>query len=157
MGDGELQMSQRDQLWSFYLQEAMLRPLFGRGIGAGFVAGEDWIKAPLIAPHNEYLHLLVIGGALGFALVIAGIILWYRQLLAVTSPNDREFLLALAPALAAYAITDNVLFYATALATFAYLSVIMTWPAVSELVPARPSIPGGRCRAGRLARSQLDG
>ena len=73
-------------------------------------------------PHNEYLHLLVNGGIAGFALVAIAIALWYRQLLEVASPNDRAFLFALLPALGIYAITDNVLSYATALALYAYLA-----------------------------------
>ena len=61
MSGGSLRWSERDVLWPFYFQEFLRSPLFGRGLGAGFVA----TNAP---PHNEYLHLLVIGGGVGFVL-----------------------------------------------------------------------------------------
>ncbi len=61
-------------------------------------------------------------------LIAGGLVLWYRQLLAVASPNDREFLLALLPALLVYALTDNVLIYSSALAIYAYLGVVLTLP-----------------------------
>ena len=68
------------------------------------------------------------GGVVGFVLIAGGIILWYRQFLRVASPNDREFLLALLPALGAYAATDNVLIYPSALAVYVYLGVVLTLP-----------------------------
>jgi O-antigen ligase len=130
--DGEgVPLSGRDDLWSFYWTEFLASPLFGRGIGSGVVAGADWFSSwPLPTPHNEYLHLLVIGGVVGFGLIVAGIVLWYRQLLRVASPNDRDFLLALAPALAVYAITENLLVYVTGLPLYAYLGVLLTAPAL---------------------------
>lgn len=136
-GEVEVGLSGRDRLWSFYFEEFLFSPLFGRGIGAGAMAGEDWYATfPLPMPHNEYLHLLVIGGAAGALLVLAGIVLWYRFLLQVASPNDREFLLALAPALAVYAITENLLVYVTALPLYAYLGVLLTAPSLAgALVP----------------------
>jgi O-antigen ligase len=134
--DGEtLDLSGRDELWAFYWQEFLFSPWFGRGLGAGFVAAEKWYGFALPTPHNEYLHLLVVGGVVGFVLIAGGIMLWYRQLLRVASPNDREFLLALAPALAAYAVTDNVLTYSSALALYAYLGVVLTLPS-SFALPA---------------------
>ena len=60
MSGGSLRWSERDVLWPFYFQEFLRSPLFGRGLGAGFVA--------TALPHNEYLHLLVIGGGVGFVL-----------------------------------------------------------------------------------------
>lgn len=135
--DGEtLELSGRDELWSFYWQEFLFSPWFGRGFGAGVVAAEKWFGFALSTPHNEYLHLLVIGGVVGFVLIAGAILLWYRQLLRVASPNDREFLLALAPALAAYAVTDNILTYSSALALYAYLGMVLTLPSPFALSSA---------------------
>ena len=135
--DGEtLELSGRDELWSFYWQEFLFSPWFGRGLGAGVVAAEKWYGFALSTPHNEYLHLLVIGGVVGFVLIAGAILLWYRQLLRVASPNDREFLLALAPALAAYAVTDNILTYSSALALYAYLGMVLTLPSPFALSSA---------------------
>jgi O-antigen ligase len=120
--------SGRDIYWQFYFEQFWFSPLFGRGLGAGFVAGAEWFSFALPVPHNEYLHLLVIGGVVGFTLCLAAIALWYRQLCRMASPNDRELLLALAPALLVYAITDNILIHPTALALYAYLGVLLVMP-----------------------------
>ena len=77
-------------------------------------------------PHNEYLHLLVVGGVVGAAACFVAIVLWSRQLWQATPAADRSFLIALLPALASYAVIDNVLIYATGLALFAYLGVLLT-------------------------------
>jgi hypothetical protein len=126
---GSLRLSNRDEIWSFYYDQFLQSPLFGRGLGAGFVAASDRLDVMLPTPHNEYLHLLVVGGVVGLVACMAAIALWSRQLLEMASSNDRPFLIALLPALAVYAVTDNVLVYPTALALFAYLGVLLTPPA----------------------------
>jgi len=134
----EFQLSARDELWSFYFQEFLFSPLFGRGFGAGFIASEIWLNTVLSTPHNEYLHLLVVGGVVGFALCALAIGLWYRALLHMSGPNDRAFLAAVGPAVAVYAVTDNLLVYATALSLFAYLGVVLTRPATAPIPEAEP-------------------
>jgi hypothetical protein len=57
---------------------------------------------------------------------MVAIALWFRQLFKIVAGNDRQFLIALLPALAVYAVTDNILIYPTALALFAYLGVLLT-------------------------------
>ena len=118
LSGGSLRWSERDVLWPFYFQEFLSSPLFGRGLGAGFVA----TSAP---PHNEYLHLLVIGGGVGFALCMTGIVLWLRQLLSAVATADRAFLIAAIPAVAVYWLTDNLLIYSTALALYAYVGLLL--------------------------------
>jgi O-antigen ligase len=122
-----INLSSRDDLWSFYYREFLFSPIVGRGIGAGFVAARHWLVG-LIAPHNEYLHLLVIGGVVGFVLIAGGIGLWYRQLLQTAPAGDRPCLWALIPAVAVYIATDNLSFYTTALPLYAYLSVLLIRP-----------------------------
>lgn len=138
------QLSGRDELWSFYWQEFLFSPLFGRGFGAGFIAAESWLDPTLPTPHNEYLHLLVVGGVVGFVLCAAAIGFWYRALWRSVAPEERLFLAALGPAIAAYAVTDNLLVYATALSLFAYLGVVRGRPEVAsvadlDLEPDRPA------------------
>jgi O-antigen ligase len=155
-GEGaDLRLSQRDELWSFYYREFLLSPLFGRGFGAGFIAGEEWVTAPLTTPHNEYLHLLVIGGLAGAFLCAAAIVLWYRVLLGAVSPNDRGYVLALAPAVLALAITDNPLLYSSALAIYASLGILLTRPSpvASALEDAWPPVVCGSTPARREAGS----
>jgi O-antigen ligase len=134
---GTVAMSERDELWPFYYREFTLSPIVGRGIGAGFVASRDWLPG-LTAPHNEYLHFLVIGGVVGFVLIVGGIGLWYRHLLQIASPDDRPCLLALIPAVAVYIFTDNLSFYTTALPLYAYLSVLLIRPSLVPMVAADP-------------------
>lgn len=75
-------------------------------------------------PHNEYLHLLVNGGAVGLPLCLAAIAYWYHWLIRSAAEEDRSFLIALVPAWAAFAVTENVLIHACALALYVYLSLV---------------------------------
>jgi teichuronic acid biosynthesis protein TuaE len=124
-GDG-IRLSGRDELWPFYYDQFQMSPVFGRGLGAGFVGALHWLDFAVPAPHNEYLHLLVVGGVVGAAACFVAIFLWFRQLWRAVATSDRSFLIALVPALATYAVIDNVLVYATGLALFAYLGVLLT-------------------------------
>ena len=124
-GDG-IRLSGRDQIWPFYYDQFLMSPGFGRGLGAGFVGALHQLNFAVPTPHNEYLHLLVVGGVVGAAACFVAIVLWSRQLWQATAANDRSFLVALLPAVAAYAAIDNVLIYATGLALFAYLGVLLT-------------------------------
>jgi O-antigen ligase len=100
------------------------------------------MNRPRTTPHNEYLHLLISVGVIGFVLCAAAIGLWCRRLLQMASENDRPFLIALLPAIGLFAITEDVLVFSTGLATFAYLGVLLTRRS------ARTSLP----RAGRRHR-----
>jgi teichuronic acid biosynthesis protein TuaE len=148
--DLNIDLSGRDTIWKFYFEEFAFSPLFGRGIGAGFVAATDWLQGPRQTPHNEYLHLLVSVGVIGFVLCAAAIGLWYRRLLQTASENDRPFLIALLPALGVFAITEDVLVFSTGLATFAYLGVLLTRRSARKCLP-RPR----RRHRGRSARRAL--
>jgi O-antigen ligase len=124
---GEIFMSERDSLFNFYWEEFLLSPLFGRGVGVGYVAGTDWLtNLQRSTPHNEYMHLLVTGGVVGFLLCAAAIVLWSRQLYLAVPEHERPFLIALAPAFGLCATTADVLLYWTGLALFAYLGVMLT-------------------------------
>ena len=126
MDDVGVNLSGRDDVWKFYFEEFTFSPLFGRGMGAGFVAAADWVPWQRKTPHNEYLHLLVNTGVVGFGLCAAAIFVWYRNLARVASDNDHKFLIALLPALGAFAITEDVLVFPTGLALFAYLGILLT-------------------------------
>jgi O-antigen ligase len=140
-GSSNFELSSRSDIWRFYLQEFRLSPLFGRGLGAGYIAGLDGLSGlQRTTPHNEYLHFLVEGGVVGFGLCLAAIGLWYRQLLQVLETNDRRFLLALAPALAVYAFTVDLLIYWAGLALYAYLGMLPTRArAAAPSLQMRPS------------------
>ncbi len=142
-GDG-IRLSGRDELWPFYYDQFLMSPVFGRGLGSGFVGAQYWLDYAVPAPHNEYLHLLVVGGVVGAAACFAAIFLWFCHLWRSVASHDRTFLLALLPALAAYAVIDNVLIYATGLALFAYFGVLLT----------RAGPGGGHRRSGKRRRSR---
>jgi teichuronic acid biosynthesis protein TuaE len=135
-GTEHLEMSSRHEIWSFYLQEFRLSPWFGRGLGAAYIAGVDQLgDLSRTTPHNEYLHFLVEGGLVGFGLCLAAIGTWYHRLLQGVRAHDRLFLLALAPALVAYAFTVDLLIYWAGLALFAYLGVLAADGRASALLP----------------------
>jgi teichuronic acid biosynthesis protein TuaE len=113
----------RSGIWQRFYDEFWRSPIFGRGIGSAFITRKP-LELLYAAPHNEYLHFLVIGGALGFVLCVVGIGWWYSDILRTASPKDRKFLLSVAAALAIYALADNILVYPTALGLFVYLGVI---------------------------------
>ena len=148
-GDSDsINLSKRDDVWGFYLDEFLLSPLFGRGLGIAYVAGADWLTGLWrTTPHNEYLHLLVAGGAVGGLLCLAAIALWYRQLLQTASDNDRLFLLALAPALGLYALTADLLIYWSGLGLFAYLGIILTRARALAPLPLPRAAPVEQPRA----------
>jgi len=110
-------------IWARFYDEFRRSPMFGRGIGSEYIAPNP-LELLFAAPHNEYVHLLVIGGIFGFVMCMAAIVAWYLNLIRTAAPHDRSFLVALAPAIALYALTDNILVYSTGLALYAYLGVV---------------------------------
>jgi O-antigen ligase len=113
----------RSGIWQRFYEEFWRSPIFGRGIGSAFITRKP-LELLYAAPHNEYLHLLAVGGALGFVLCMAGIALWFSDIVRTAAPDDRKFLLSVAGALAVYALADNILVYPTVLGLFVYLGVI---------------------------------
>ena len=148
-----LEMSSRDEIWSFYLQELRQSPLFGRGSGAGYIAGAEGLSDLWrTTPHNEYLHFLVEGGAVGFGVCLAAIGFWYRQLLQAVGGHDRVFILALAPALAVYAFTVDLLIYWAGLALYAYLGVLAAYGRAAAPLPEMRRQPTEAGQASTTAR-----
>jgi O-antigen ligase len=116
-------LSGRDTIWAGYFQQFLDSPLFGRGLGAGAL-GASYFDLP----HNDYLRLLVEGGVVGLVIYGGAVLLWGRRVIALVAPDERPFVRALFLALAAYALTDNVLTMAPALVPFVYLALILGEP-----------------------------
>ncbi len=133
----------RWRVWNVFYDEFLKSPIFGRGFGSGLIAGVDWPPhvEPLFfpVPHNEYLHLLVNGGIIGFLLCMMAILYWYYRLARSTSEEDRWFLIALAPALGTFAVTDNILIHAYTMALYVYFGL------VERSEPNKAPRPSQRC------------
>jgi hypothetical protein len=140
------QMSGRDVVWSFYLDELQTSPFFGRGFGVGLIAGEDSIPFPRTTTHSVHIDLLTTGGLVGFVLCVAAIGLWYRRLLESAAPHDRDFLIALLPALALFALTEDLLIFPGGLALFAYLGTLLTRSAGVALASRTPLAQPGAAK-----------
>jgi O-antigen ligase len=74
---GQINTSGREAAWEFFWDQAHREPVFGRGLGSGPVIDvPDWIeRGDFTAQHNEYLRLFLEGGYVGFAIVLAAIVL----------------------------------------------------------------------------------
>lgn len=140
----------RAGIWERFYDEFWRSPVFGRGLGSAFITRKT-SELLYAAPHNEYLHLLVVGGAVGFALCLTAIVFWYSDILRTASPDDRKFLLSVAAALAVYAIADNILVYPTALGLFVYLGLIGQPEAARSAL--RTGMGTGTSRQGHSGRS----
>jgi O-antigen ligase len=118
----------RIEVWALYFQEFLLAPIFGRGIGAGHVAAVDWFaNEAMRAPHNEYLHILVVGGVVGFVLFFGAVFCWARSVLRLLRKReDQLFFGALLLGLAIFAVTENILTMSNALVVYAYIAVMLT-------------------------------
>lgn len=110
-------------LWSAYLKEFADSPMIGRGIGTGSAVASGFAPGG-VHLHSTYLHVLASLGVLGSALLALGLIGWSRHLWQASSRGDRAFLLALAPALATFALTADVLLHPSGLALFVYLGIL---------------------------------
>ena len=142
----------RAGIWERFYDEFWRSPVFGRGLGSAFITRKA-SELLYAAPHNEYLHLLVVGGALGFALCLTAIVFWYADILRTASPGDRKFLLSVAAALAVYAIADNILVYPTALGLFVYLGMIGQPEAARSAHRTAMGTDTGTSRQGNPGRS----
>jgi O-antigen ligase len=119
--DRLLDLNGRDRIWLRYLDQFLVAPLFGRGLGAA-EHGASYHDLP----HNEYLRLLVDGGLVGAALYGLAVLVWVWRVLDLIRPGERPFAWALFLALGAYAFTGNVLIMPAGILPFLYLAVMRT-------------------------------
>ena len=133
-------LTSRHAIWAGYFRQFLASPLFGHGLGAGALGASYYDR-----PHNEYLRLLVEGGAVGLLLYGGAVVLWGRRVIALTAADERPFVRALFLALAVFALTDNVLTMLPALVPFVYLALILGEPAAAQRdpPPARPAGANG--------------
>lgn len=64
--EGAFNTSGRDQAWEFFFRLASQNPYTGKGLGFATVAVELYapphVQKQFVAPHNEYIHLVLDGG-----------------------------------------------------------------------------------------------
>lgn len=105
-----LAMTGRLKAWDHYWQVARENPWFGRGLGAGVVAGEGTPLHPSFhVPHSEYLRFLVDGGIVGLLAVLAGYGTVFIRLLRTATPSFKVMLATAAVVLALDAALRNPL------------------------------------------------
>lgn len=121
-------LSGRELLWPNFEDAAAQSPWFGWGAGAANAVLPAGGRIARIlhtrAAHNEYLRLQVEGGMIGIALLIglfvAGTIVHTRGL----RPDERRIMRLAYLALAAHALTDNVLISTPASVFFAFSAAV---------------------------------
>ena len=137
--------SGRELLWPAFEQAAAASPWFGWGVGAGnAIIPPDSEVARIVqswAAHNEYLRILVEGGQLGRALLIAMLVLWVAWRSSILCRTDKVILRLAFAGFAVHAYTDNVLIATTACVFFAFATGVFALghePPVGRREP-RPS------------------
>jgi O-antigen ligase len=108
---GSLNTSGRTGAWNFFWRQAQQSPLVGRGLGSGPVidVNKFIIGGGFKAQHNEYLRLFLEGGYLGFAIVLAAILLTLARVARYFPARARADLWALLFAFALLSFVDNTL------------------------------------------------
>jgi O-antigen ligase len=113
-----LDLNGRDRIWLGYLDQFLVAPMFGRGLGAA-EHGASYHHLP----HNEYLRLLVDGGLVGALVYGLAVLAWAWRVLDLIRPGERPFAWALLLALGVYAFTGNVLIMPAGVLPFLYLAI----------------------------------
>ena len=119
--DRLLDLNGRDRIWLRFLDQFLVAPMFGRGLGAA-EHGASYHHLP----HNEYLRLLVDGGLVGALVYGLAALAWAWRVLDLIRPGERPFLWALFLALGVYAFTGNVLIMPAGVLPFLYVAIMRT-------------------------------
>jgi len=107
--DSAVNLSGRDEIWSYFLAAFHESPVFGKGVGAGVVLLEDVIIYSSTAAHNEYLRLLVDGGIVGLLLYIGGVVVHLAFDAKYLTRDEKVLIFGFFFLLAIYSLTDNAL------------------------------------------------
>ncbi len=121
-------LSGRGLLWPSFEAAAAQSPWFGWGSGAAnAVIPPDGRIAHILhtwAAHNEYLRLQVEGGMIGVTLLFSLFVAWVTVHTRGLRPDERRIMRLAFLALAAHAITDNVLISTPACVFFAFTAAV---------------------------------
>jgi O-antigen ligase/polysaccharide polymerase Wzy-like membrane protein len=124
IGALSLNLSGREQFWSFTWHGFLRRPIFGHGLGASERAIDSAFGVAIGHPHNDFLRLLFDFGVVGAALWCVGYVLLTREVVRrrrrSREPVHTAALLVLV-ALPIAMFTDNVLVYSFVIAPAAVI------------------------------------
>jgi O-antigen ligase len=121
-------LSGRDLLWPAFEAASRASPWFGWGVGAGNViippTGHLAQALHTWAAHNEYLRIGVEGGAVGRLLLIGLFAAWVLVHTHGLHAAERRIMRLVFLALAAHAVTDNLLISTPACVMFAFTAAV---------------------------------
>ena len=130
LGTDAANLSGRDYLWPMFEAVTGESPWFGWGVGAGnVIIPPDSPVARLLhtwAAHNEYLRIEVEGGQLGRALLIGMFATWVWLRTRPLAVAERRIMRLVFLALAAHAVTDNVLISTPASVQLAFAAAVFS-------------------------------
>jgi O-antigen ligase len=121
-------LSGRDLLWPEFERAMAASPWVGWGLGAGntIIPAQGALAQELHtwAAHNEYLRIGVEGGQLGRGLVIGMLAAWVIVRSRRIDPAARRIIRLAFVAMAAHAMTDNLLISTPACVMFAFVTAV---------------------------------
>ncbi|HEX2940239.1 MAG TPA: O-antigen ligase family protein [Rhodopila sp.] len=121
-------LSGRNLLWPAFEHAARSAPWFGWGLGAGNLVipstGPIARELHTWAAHNEYLRLSVEGGALGRLLLVGLFVGWVLVHTRTLGAAERRIMRLAFLAVAAHAVTDNLLISTPACVMFAFATAV---------------------------------
>jgi hypothetical protein len=106
---GQINTSGRIQAWTFFIEEGMANPLFGRGLGAGTVANQGQVHSAFSVPHNEFIRLFIDGGIIGTIIVVICFFMIFRRIIRQMEPGTRHYMTWLVLGFSLYSFFDNTL------------------------------------------------
>ena len=110
--EGSFNTSGRDQAWEFFYGLASQNPYTGKGLGFATVAVEMYVpphvQKQFVAPHNEYIHLMLDGGVCFLIAMLAVMMALFFVAARAHRGTARWVIGTFAVAVLFYAAIDNV-------------------------------------------------
>lgn len=140
--EGSFNTSGRDQAWDFFFGLASEHPLSGRGLGFATVAVEMYlpphVQKQFVAPHNEYIHLVLDGGVFFLIALLIAMAAAFRVAARAQAGTTRWVIGAFGGAVLLYSAIDNT--FSTPQFTVLLL-IMLGILAAHPVTPRAPSAP----------------
>ena len=109
--EGTFNLSGRDQAWDFFFGLATQSPTTGKGLGFATIAVQLYappnVQKEFVAPHNEYIHLLLDGGVLFLVAMMATMLTLFFLAARAHRGTVRWVIATFALGFLGYSFTDN--------------------------------------------------